>query len=239
LARDEELEPEVALKFFPEMAIRDRAILTDLKRETKRCLQLTHPHIVWIYDCVQDDRSGLDRDYTAAERFLRQVPANEIAIHGVSMPKFVHEALLTVARADNPADVRNQLLSAHQELEKLRQTSPNNAAVYTNLGLVDAFLGRKEDAVREAQHGIELQSYSVLEKNDATAALALIYARTGQPDEAIALVKHLLTLPAGLSPGMCYCMTLTDLKWRWVWDPLRSDPRFQQILAGPEPKTVY
>ncbi|MDB6147778.1 MAG: pknB, partial [Spartobacteria bacterium] len=58
LARDEELEREVALKFFPEMVIRDRAVLTDLKRETKRCLELTHPHIVRIYDFVQDDRSG-------------------------------------------------------------------------------------------------------------------------------------------------------------------------------------
>ncbi|MFN2508539.1 MAG: protein kinase [Chthoniobacterales bacterium] len=58
LARDEELEREVALKFFPEMVIRDRAILMDLKRETKRCLELTHAHIVRIYDFVQDERSG-------------------------------------------------------------------------------------------------------------------------------------------------------------------------------------
>ena len=34
------------------------------------------------------------------------------------------------------------------------------------------------------------------------------------------------------------CITLFDLRTRWEWDPLRSDPRFQKILDGPEPKTV-
>jgi serine/threonine protein kinase/Tfp pilus assembly protein PilF len=58
LARDEELEREVALKFFPDLIIRDSAALTELKRETKRCLELTHPHIVRVYDFVHDERSG-------------------------------------------------------------------------------------------------------------------------------------------------------------------------------------
>jgi len=42
-----------------------------------------------------------------------------------------------------------------------------------------------------------------------------------------------------LQRGAVYNMTLTDLKWRWQWDPLRSHPRFQKILAEPEPKTIY
>jgi serine/threonine-protein kinase len=58
LARDEELEREVALKFFPDLIIRDSAALSELKRETKRCLELTHPHIVRVYDFVHDERSG-------------------------------------------------------------------------------------------------------------------------------------------------------------------------------------
>jgi serine/threonine protein kinase len=58
LARDEELEREVALKFFPDLIIRDSAALNELKRETKRCLELTHPHIVRVYDFVHDERSG-------------------------------------------------------------------------------------------------------------------------------------------------------------------------------------
>src|SRR5438046_1295056 len=56
LARDEELERNVALKFIPDLMIQDRAVFDQLKRETKRCLELTHPHIVPI-----DDGGGSER----------------------------------------------------------------------------------------------------------------------------------------------------------------------------------
>ena len=58
LARDQELERDVALKFLPDLMVQDRSLLDQLKRETKRCLELTHPHIVRIYDFVHDERSG-------------------------------------------------------------------------------------------------------------------------------------------------------------------------------------
>src|SRR6267143_4863316 len=58
LARDEELERDVALKFLPDLMIQDRSLLDQLRRETKRCLELTHPHIVRIHDFVHDERSG-------------------------------------------------------------------------------------------------------------------------------------------------------------------------------------
>ena len=58
LARDEELERDVALKFLPDLIIRDRAVLSDLKRETRRSLELTHKNIVRIYDFVHDQASG-------------------------------------------------------------------------------------------------------------------------------------------------------------------------------------
>jgi len=58
LARDEELERDVALKFLPDLMIQDRSVFDQLKRETKRCLELTHPYIVRIHDFVHDERSG-------------------------------------------------------------------------------------------------------------------------------------------------------------------------------------
>jgi serine/threonine protein kinase/Flp pilus assembly protein TadD len=58
LARDEELERDVALKFLPDLMIRDHAVFDQLKRETKRCLELTHSHIVRIHDFIHDERSG-------------------------------------------------------------------------------------------------------------------------------------------------------------------------------------
>src|SRR5947199_3226675 len=56
--RDEELERDVALKFIPDLMIQDHAVFDQLKRETKRCLELTHPHIVRIHDFIHDERSG-------------------------------------------------------------------------------------------------------------------------------------------------------------------------------------
>src|SRR5467141_1552202 len=58
LAHDEELERDVALKFLPDLMIHDRSAFDQLRRETKRCLELTHPHVVRIHDFVHDERSG-------------------------------------------------------------------------------------------------------------------------------------------------------------------------------------
>src|SRR5246500_4554946 len=68
LARDEKVEREVALKFLPDLMIQDRSLLDQLKRETKRCLELTHPHIVRIHDFVHDERSGcISMEYVDGE----------------------------------------------------------------------------------------------------------------------------------------------------------------------------
>jgi serine/threonine protein kinase len=58
LARDEELERDVALKFLPDLVVHDLAVLDELKRETRRSLQLTHHNIVRIHDFVQDAESA-------------------------------------------------------------------------------------------------------------------------------------------------------------------------------------
>ena len=53
-ARDEELSRDIALKFIPEQLVHDPEAIADLKRETSRCLELTHPNIVRIYDLAYD-----------------------------------------------------------------------------------------------------------------------------------------------------------------------------------------
>jgi hypothetical protein len=68
--------------------------------------------------------------------------------------------------------------------------------------------------------------------------LALILGRTNQTDDAIPMIQRLPTTPAAVD-NFEASMTLPDLRMRWQWDSLRSDPRFQQILAAPEPKTIY
>ncbi|MDQ3414118.1 MAG: hypothetical protein M3480_03960, partial [Verrucomicrobiota bacterium] len=93
----------------------------------------------------------------------------------------------------------------------------------------------KEDALREARRAVELCP----ESKDAVAGplyrarLAFVYAQTGEVEEAVSLVSQLLTTPAADE------INLARLRLSWEWDPLRNDPRFQALLAGPEPATVY
>jgi serine/threonine protein kinase len=58
LARDEELERDVALKFLPQAVVHERALFDNLKRETRRSLELTHKNIVRIYDFEHDERTA-------------------------------------------------------------------------------------------------------------------------------------------------------------------------------------
>jgi serine/threonine protein kinase len=58
LARDEKLELEVALKFLPENLVHDEIALDDLRRETRRCMKLTHQNIVHVYDLVDDEATA-------------------------------------------------------------------------------------------------------------------------------------------------------------------------------------
>jgi serine/threonine protein kinase len=62
LARDEKLELEVALKFLPEKLAHDEAAIDELRRETRRCIKLNHPHIVRVYGLL----GGEEEDTTAA-----------------------------------------------------------------------------------------------------------------------------------------------------------------------------
>jgi serine/threonine protein kinase len=67
-AYDEQLEREIALKFLPELITLDKEAISDLKRETRRSLELTHPHIVRIYDLVQDKMwAGISMEYVEGD----------------------------------------------------------------------------------------------------------------------------------------------------------------------------
>ena len=69
--------------------------------------------------------------------------------------------------------------------------------------------------------------------------LAVILAQVGEDDEALALIERLLATPSAIGTHMHMYVTLFDLRFNWLWDPLRGDPRFQKIVAGPEPKTAF
>jgi serine/threonine-protein kinase len=102
-------------------------------------------------------------------------------------------------------------------------------------------MDREKDALRESRRAVELepQSHNAFVSARLSANLALVYALLGEPDQAIPLVERLLSIPGPLDwPDFPPSITLSDLRLRWEWDSLRSNPRFQKILAGSEPETI-
>jgi hypothetical protein len=110
------------------------------------------------------------------------------------------------------------------------------------LAVMYAYLERKDDALRESHRGVELcpESKDALEGPAYLSNLAWVCALTGETEEAVNLLEHLLTTPvANLGDLSLPGVTLADLRLSWRWDALRSNVRFQKILAAPEPKTIY
>ena len=120
---------------------------------------------------------------------------------------------------------------------------PDDAGNHAPLGILCGYLGRKEDAIRESRRAVELLPESTDAVNGVQLAydLALVYALTGEADQALALVERLVRTPGATTRTAFWDggITQAELRLRWQWDKLRGNPRFQKLLDGPEPKTIY
>jgi serine/threonine protein kinase/Tfp pilus assembly protein PilF len=132
--------------------------------------------------------------------------------------------------AGDDAKAWSAFTAARAEQEKIIRTEPNYGPPLCVLGLIDAALGRKEEALREGRRALELLP---MEKDAINGALmiqhfAMIAAWVGEKDlacEQLAIAaRHLGPLHYG------------DLKLSPDWDALRGDPRFEQIVASLAPK---
>jgi Tfp pilus assembly protein PilF len=119
---------------------------------------------------------------------------------------------------------RSAFVAARAEPAKVIEAQPNNSRVWGLLGLIDAYLGRKEDALREGQHAVDLAhaQKDVMEEIGRLTNLAMIAAGVGDKDLAFEELDNIIRLPNPLSYG--------GLKLFPWWDPLRSDPRFEKLL---------
>jgi len=186
------------------------------------------------------DVSLMDRDPDAAEKALASSRLETITSQpGAPLPKSYLQGCIDLVRNDT-ARAQTDFEAARPALEKTVADSPQDATRHAQLGLLYAFMGRKEDALREAQSAVELKPIArdVIEGAIAQTFQALIFARTGETDRAIFAIERLLTTPFAVDYSDD-SITLSDLRTRWEWDPLRNDPRFQKILAGSEPKTIH
>src|SRR5437763_1492036 len=135
---------------------------------------------------------------------------------------FAEGVIARMTKDDEKA--RSAFTAARAEQEKIVQAQPNYGPALCVLGLIDAALGRKEEALREGRRAVELLPVEKDSMNGANMVkyLAMIAAWVGDKDVACEQLANVIRRPSSLSYG--------QLKLLPFWDPLRGDSRFEKIL---------
>src|SRR4029077_2936344 len=166
----------------------------------------------------------------AAARVLTNYPRDGVVSNGVNYPHAYSEGVVARWQGDS-AKAQAAFTAARSEVEKTVEKQPDFAAALSLLGMIDAGLGRKEEALREGRRACELLPISKDAIDGAVFAvnLAQIYVWTGEKGLAIKQIEAVEHVPNFLSYGL--------LKLHPQWDSLRSDPRFEKLVAAEAPKS--
>ena len=173
----------------------------------------------WLLYCAL-----AERDSTAAKNAL--IALNENAIfftENIAFNRpFLEGVIARMIKDDGKA--RSAFSAARAEQEKIVQAQPNYGPALCVLGLIDAGLGRKDDALRECQRAVELLPVEkdAMEGPAMIKYLAMVAAWVGNKDLACEQLAVVIRRPSGLSYG--------ELKLLPLWDPLRGDARFEKLV---------
>jgi TolB-like protein/Tfp pilus assembly protein PilF len=182
-------------------------------------------------DVDYPDYALCERTEVAAARVLRHYPREGMSTnYRVNCPHAYWEGVVARWQGDS-AKAQAAFTAARREVEETLEKQPDFPAALSLLGMVDAGLARKEEALREGRRACELLPIS---KDAITGAafavnLAQIYAWTDEKDLAIEQIAAVERVPNTLSYGL--------LKLHPYWDSLRGDPRFEKIVASLAPKS--
>ena len=163
-----------------------------------------------------------ERDRALAERALATMPEG-YDMNGLHIPRTLMEGCAARTFGDDAA-ARKAFTAARAEVERAVREQPEYGPPLCVLGMIDAGLGRKEEAMREGRRASELLPVT----KDAVGGahimeyLGVIYAWTGEKDLAIKQIAATLQVPSLLSYG--------QLRLHPFWDPLRGDPRFEKLV---------
>jgi TolB-like protein/Tfp pilus assembly protein PilF len=132
--------------------------------------------------------------------------------------------------ANDDAKARSAFTAARLAQQKIVEVQPNYGPALCVLGLIDAGLGQKEEALREGWRAVELLPVKKDALGGAEIAkyLAVIAAWADDKDLACEQLAIVTGRPSPVSYG--------QLKLLPFWDPLRGDPRFEEIVASLAPK---
>jgi tetratricopeptide (TPR) repeat protein len=170
-----------------------------------------------------------ERDAAAAETALTALADATFGDNSTQLnATFGHGLLGRMVKDEHKA--RSAFSALRAEQEKIVQAQPEYGPAVCTLGLIDAGLGRKEDALRESRRAVELMPLAKDSLNgaDMIQYSAIVAAWVGEKDLALEQLTKAARLPCFLSYGR-----LKLLAW---YDPLRGDPRFEQIVASLAPK---
>jgi TolB-like protein/class 3 adenylate cyclase/Tfp pilus assembly protein PilF len=182
-----------------------------------------HLAFVWIRGAL------CKRDYDGARRAMDALPIDGCYDDNIPFPRSWCEGVVAQLRGDKAA-ASAAFSNARAEGAKLVAEQPDYAEGLCVLGMADAALGHKDEAIREGRRAVELMPVN----KDAIRGplliqyLAVIYAWTGEKDLALEQVSAAAHIPSHLSYG--------HLRLHPYWDSLRGDPRFEKIVASLAPK---
>jgi TolB-like protein/Tfp pilus assembly protein PilF len=172
-----------------------------------------------------------ERDAAAATEALSALPDKEILPDGshIYFPRaFAEGVIARMANDEHKAQLA--FAAARAEQEKIVQAQPDYPFPLCVLGVIDAALGRKEDALREGRRAVELLPVEkdALDGKFLIKNLAIIAAWVGEKYLACEQLAILIRPPTGVRYGV--------LKLMPFWDPLRGEPCFEKIVASLGPK---
>jgi serine/threonine-protein kinase len=173
------------------------------------------------------------RDPVAADRALAAITENTFGVRMGSVVFTRAYATGLVARIKGDEDgARAAFSAARTEQEKFVRAQPDDltqSVELCSLGLIDAALGRKQEALSEGRRAVELLpvTKNAIEGADVLYFYAVICAQVGERDLAIEQLKTLAKILGGAHYG--------ELRLDAFWDPLRGDPRFEKIVASLAP----
>ncbi len=194
-----------------------RAILAEDARERQNVAQL------WL-------RASLcERDFDGANRALAALPIGGCYDDFIPFPRASCEGVVAQMMGDKAA-AHAAFTTARNEAAKLIADQADYAEALCVLGMADAALGNREEAIREGRRAVELMpvSKNAIEGPLLIKYLAVIYAWANEKDLAIKRLDEATKVPNNLSYG--------ELRLHPYWDPLRGDPRFENIVASLAPK---
>jgi tetratricopeptide (TPR) repeat protein len=169
------------------------------------------------------------RDWTKAKELIESISNEELPfVGGPMVPRSCLAIAIAKHQGEHP-EMNPEFGAARDQLFRKVEAHPEDPYLLSALGQIDAYLGRKQQAIQEAQHAVDILPVSkdAYEGPLLLNNLAIVYALTNEPDLAFQALDVAVKTPGPISYG--------ELKLDPDFDALRKDPRFEKLLTRRAP----